>query len=195
MTATRWLDQDGVLAALAGDDGVVILPTDTLPGLHARLDRPEAVARMRSLKGRTETRPFLVLCADPVAVEALAAPMSLAVCRYLTRLWPGPFTVILPAAEHLPGSTVAVRVPAPASLRKLLARSGPLASTSANRTGGEPATDVAEAAARFPELPVWRASLPASEGLASALVDLTGTKSRLIRPGPKVLPPCDDVLG
>ena len=195
MTATRWLDQDGVLSALAADDGVAILPTDTLPGLHARLDRPEAVTRLRALKGRAEARPFLVLCADPAMVETLTAPMSTMVSRYLTKLWPGPFTVILSAAGHLATSTVAVRVPAPVGLRELLARSGPLASTSANRAGGDPAVDVAQAVAQFPELPAWRASLPASEGLASALVDLTGTKPHSIRPGPMVLPPWDDVLG
>jgi len=195
MTATRWLDQDGVLAALAADDGVVILPTDTLPGLHARLDRPEALIRMRALKGRSAARPFLVLCADPVVVAALTAPLSPAVCSYLARLWPGPFTVILPAAGHLPGATVAVRVPAPVSLRELLAQSGPLASTSANRAGDDPAVDVAAAVARFPELPAWRASLPASGGLASALLDLTGAEPHAIRPGPLVLPPWDDVLG
>ena len=126
MTATRWLDQDGVLAALAELDGVVILPTDTVPGLHARLDRPQALARLRALKGRTEARPFLVLCADLAVVTALTASLSTTVHHFLTRLWPGPFTAILPAAEHLSVATIAARVPEPESLRGLLARSGPL---------------------------------------------------------------------
>ena len=195
MTAICWLDQVGVLAALAALDGVVILPTDTLPGLHARLDRPQALARLHALKGRTEARPFLVLCSDLAVVTVLTASLSTTVHRFLTRLWPGPFTAILPAAKHLSVSTVAVRVPEPESLRGLLARSGPLASTSANQAGCEPALDVSAAAELFPELPVWRAALPASCGKASALVDLTGDRPRTIRPGRIALPPWDDVLG
>ena len=195
MTVPHRFDQDGVLAALAASDGVVILPTDTLPGLHARLDRPKALARLRTLKGRAEARPFLVLCADLAMATTLTASLSTAVHRFLTRIWPGPFTAILPAAGQLSVATVAVRVPEPESLRGLLARSGPLASTSANQAGCEPALDVTAATALFPELPVWRISLPASRGLASALVDLTGERPRTLRPGPLALPTWDDVPG
>ena len=186
-----WLDDAGALAALAGGE-VVLLQTDTLPGLHARLDRPDALAAIARLKGRVSGQTLLVIAATALDALALAAPVSPAVDVFLARCWPGPFTVILPAREGLPravvagaeAGTVAVRVPAPQELRRLLAASGPLASTSANRTGEAPAGDLEHAARVFPELAIWGGLAGPGLAAASALIDLTGEAPRLLRPGP-----------
>ncbi|MFO7653233.1 MAG: Sua5/YciO/YrdC/YwlC family protein [Candidatus Krumholzibacteriia bacterium] len=128
-------------AAALGRGRVLLLPTDTLPGLHARVDRPAAVRRISLLKGRAVRQPFLVLAADLGAACDLAQPLTSRVHAFLAQCWPGPFTVILPAAG---GGTVAVRVPALEILRDLLRRvRAPLVSTSANRHGEAPATDLA----------------------------------------------------
>jgi len=202
-------DRRRVLAALAAGE-VVLLQTDTLPGLHARLDRPAALTALVALKGRSAAKPFLVIAGSLAAAQALTRPWSRPVVAYLQACWPGPVTVILPAADQLPRQvtgeretlpggavtsgpvagprTVAVRVPAPAALRQLLAESGPLASTSANRAGQPAAADLAAAVARFPHLPAWNPQ-PAQAGVAaSALVDLTGAEPCLLRPGPVALP-------
>ncbi len=191
-----WLDDGGALAALAQGE-VVLLQTDTLPGLHARLDRPAALAAISQLKGRAPGQTLLVIAATTEDALALTGPVAPAVAAFLARCWPGPFTAILPARCDLPRAvvagddpgTVAVRVPEPAALRRLLAASGPLASTSANRTGEAPAGDLAGAARAFPALSVWGGFRGPGLAAASAMIDLTGDGPRLLRPGP--LPPPD----
>jgi L-threonylcarbamoyladenylate synthase len=192
--APRWLDRDRVLAVLAGADGVAILPTDTVPGLHARIDRPRALDRLSALKQRPPDQSYVVLCADVAQARGLVADLPPPVRDYLDRLWPGPFSAVLVAAAGLPlavvapSGTVAVRIPGWPPLRELLRRSGPLASTSANPSGTPPATDLEAAAARFPELPLWRAAGPTGPTAPSALIDLTGDAPRVLRPGPQAPP-------
>ncbi len=117
---SRWLDRDGVLTLLA-NGAVAILATDTVPGLHARIDRPRALTQLSELKDRPLDQSYVVLCADAADVRSLAADLSFGVRDYLDRLWPGPFSAILVAAPGLPDAvvaangTVAVRVPLPTS--------------------------------------------------------------------------------
>lgn len=176
---------------------VVLIATDTLPGLHARIDRPGALARMRELKGRSGNKPFLVLASSWEDAWALVTPEVSHARSMVRRCWPGPFTFILPARDQLPAAvcaaagTIAVRVPAPPDLRGLLADTGPLASSSANLAGQSPASSLAEAAARFPFLPVWGVPRGEPGGAASALVDLTGPRPVELRPGPLALPSWD----
>lgn len=176
--------------------GVVILPTDTLPGFHARLDRPEALARLRALKGRDDGKPLLVLAAsrtaaaDWVRLDAEAAAEA-------DGVWPGPFTLVLPAGPRVPadvtagGATLAVRVPGLPALRALLEAVGvPLASTSVNAAGEPPATTVDAAAAVFGALVDLVADLPWRGGEApSTLADLTVRPPRVLRLGAGVPPP------
>ncbi|HOX26658.1 MAG TPA: Sua5/YciO/YrdC/YwlC family protein [Candidatus Krumholzibacteria bacterium] len=192
----RRLDRAAIAAALAAGE-VVLLMTDTVPGLHARIDRPAALAAVNALKGRREDQPLLVLAASVEAAFALAAPLAPRVVAYLRACWPGPFTVILPAAAGLPAAVapagaVAVRVPDWPALRELLAETGPLVSTSANRGHELAAVDLADAADRFPELAVWAEVAPAAAGAASAIVNLTGQRPRLWRPGPRPMPDWPD---
>ncbi len=181
--------------------GVVLLPSDTLPGLHCRADLPSSVARVVALKGQAATKPLLLLCADSEAALVLAADLGYPARNYTTRCWPGPFTLILKAGPRVPAAisagkgTVALRVPASAPLRELLAAVGqPLVSTSANRSGEPPTRDMVEAERLFGALVdgvlrCWPASAGhTSAGRASALVDLTSWPPRLLREGPRPLP-------
>lgn len=190
-------------AGILTSGGVLLLGTDTLPGFHARADRPEALARIRTLKGRGKAKPLVVLAASAVAAEDVAGPLDGRQRAYAARCWPGPFSLVLPARPLVPaevtagGATVAVRVPGDPALRALLAAAGwPLASTSVNRAGQEPATTLAEAVDRFGDLVdgVWSPdsrSLPDEAAVASAVVDLIAWPPRLLRPGSRPLPALD----
>ncbi|MEZ4387666.1 MAG: L-threonylcarbamoyladenylate synthase [Candidatus Krumholzibacteriia bacterium] len=181
-------------ATRLAEGAVLLLNTDTLPGLHARIDRPEALESLARLKGRATDQPLLVLVADLATAAALMAGRRWSDHRLLAACWPGPFTFIVPAATGLPSAvcsalgTVAIRIPDRPPLRRLLARTGPLASSSANRHGEAPSLGLAEARRRFADLEVWDDGAPASAGAASALVDLTGAEPRVLRPGPRPLP-------
>ncbi len=159
--------------------GVAALPTDTLYGLHALADHGAAVDRIRSLKGLDASRPLVHLAADLAMVERLVAGFGAIGRGRLAAAWPAPLTVVLPARD---GATVAVRVPAHAALRALVATLGaPVVSTSVNRHGEPPRVDAASIAADFDvDLVIDGGRLV---GRASTLVDATGEGVRVIRPG------------
>lgn len=202
---TRTLASAADAARLLEEGGVLLLATDTLPGLHARVDRPAAVRRLAAIKGRTGGKPLLVVAASAAAARTVLGPLDPRQTAYAGRCWPGPFSLVLPAAPHLApeitggGPTVAVRVPAPAGLRALLSLVPcPLVSTSANRSGEEPAVTLAEAVARLGD-DVDGVFDPADgaggAGAASALVDLTVWPPRVLREGPLAAPPALDPCG
>ena len=193
------LDLAAAAAALAAG-GVLILPTDTVCGLHARADRPSAVARLTELKGRAAGQPLLVLAASLDQARELCLPLTDLQAAHCASAWPGPFTFILPAGPGSPPAvcdterrTVAIRVPARQDLRQLIERAGaPLASTSANRRGSPPLADLALAVAVFGSLTDgwWAGEDPAgTAGQPSALIDLTCDPPAVLRPGPRPLPP------
>lgn len=159
---------------LAGGEAV-LFPTDTLPALAAR---PEAAASLWRLKERPANKPLILMGADlPQLIEALEVPWQEAWMEQARRSWPGAFTLVLPIAGvitsslHPGGATLGLRVPACLAAQELLRRSGPLATTSANRSGQPPAATAAEAARQFPGLPLldplpW----PAGSGQASTVL-------------------------
>ncbi|MCP4571856.1 MAG: L-threonylcarbamoyladenylate synthase [bacterium] len=195
-------DAAGVLAS----GGVLLLATDTLPGFHARVDRPAAVDRIQLLKGRRRPKPLVVLAVSAAEALRVAGPLDRRQLAYVERCWPGPFSLVLPVRAEVPdavtagGPTVAVRVPGDEALREFLAAAGgPLASTSVNAAGQAPARTLDEAVARFGDAVdgVWDPGgsppEPGRPALPSAVIDLTTWPPRQIRPGPLTPPPVDDL--
>lgn len=167
----------------------LLFDTDTLPGLHALAQQDGAAELLRTLKGYTSNRPWLLLVPSVDVAFAIGRPASPAQADELRALWPAPLTALLIPARDCPagwtdsGRTVAVRVPGSAALREFLTGlDGPLFSTSANQGGDEPAEDLATAAARFPGVGVVSfGTTPAAA--ASTIVDFTVNPANLVRPG------------
>jgi L-threonylcarbamoyladenylate synthase len=155
--------------------GVALLPTDTIYGLHAMATDAEAVARIRSMKERGDQKPFVIIASSVEQLEKLGVTIPDA----LRNIWPAPLTAILASG----GTTIAARIPDLRWLRALLDRTGPLVSTSANRSGEPPITT--------PEMLAndLRDSLDAlldagpREGQPSTIVDFTGDEPRIVREG------------
>ena len=127
-------------AAVLNSGGVVVIPTDTVYGLAAHPAFPEAVERLYSIKCRECGKKIAMLAADAESVFALSDYSPDAVLELLAKQWPGALTVIL--------GEEGFRVPDHAWTRKLLAKcGGVLRVTSANLSGGSPATDVPQALA------------------------------------------------
>ena len=131
---------------------VVAIPTDTVYGLAAAIDRSDAVARLYDLKSRPHEKAIPVLLADETALDQVAAKVPHHARVLMERFWPGALTVVVPARSSLPAEvtsvaadrtrTVAVRVPDHPVARGILAAAGgALAVTSANRSGEPPALD------------------------------------------------------
>ena len=178
-------------AACLRDGGLVALPTETVYGLGARADDPRAVARIYAAKGRPRFNPLIAHVPDTAAARRIATFDTRA--ELLARaFWPGPLTLVLPArgagtcaAARAGLDSVGVRVPAHRIARALLARVGvPIAAPSANPSGKlSPTRALDVARALGPRVDLVLDGGPCPVGVESTIVDLTGPRARLLRPG------------
>ncbi|HSP13172.1 MAG TPA: L-threonylcarbamoyladenylate synthase [Thermoanaerobaculia bacterium] len=175
------------IAAVLQRGGIVLMPTDTIYGLHALANDPRAIERLTEIKGRDETKPFIVIGASREQLEQSGATFTQRARAAVSELWPGPLTAIVPLRKTVAASrgstSIGVRVPALQWLRDLLMQTGPLASTSVNRSGEPPMTDPKSLSLELQS----QINLTVDEGLkageASAIVDFTGDEPRFIREG------------
>lgn len=136
---------------------VVCLPTDTVYGVGADPFSYDAVTALLAAKSRTRAMPPPVLVASIEQAESLAETVPASARALMEEFWPGALTIILPARETLGWDlgetfgTVALRMPDDSATRDFLAHIGPLAVTSANKTGQPPATTIADAEAQLGE--------------------------------------------
>jgi L-threonylcarbamoyladenylate synthase len=183
--ATRTVD--AALAALRRGE-VVAVATDTVYGLVCDPAAPAAVDRIYALKRRPADLELTLLAADAVDLEGLVRwnPTARALGA---AFWPGPLSLVLPVGDQrlaIPrqGLTLSVRVPDHPRLRELLRRSGPLASTSANRHGAPAATSATALRRDFGTDVAVVLSGSRPGGVASTIIDCTVTPPRVLRAGP-----------
>ncbi|MBK5227959.1 MAG: threonylcarbamoyl-AMP synthase [Actinobacteria bacterium] len=145
-------DIDDLIAVL-GSGVPVVIPTDTVYGVAVDLAAPGAMQKLFALKGRPADKPVPVLGPDIPALRKVVE-FDRRAELLAERFWPGPLTLILPRARGFTAdlggdaaSGVAVRIPAHDVALSVLRASGPLAVTSANRSGEPPATTIDEARA------------------------------------------------
>lgn len=146
------------LARLAiGKGDLVVIPTDTVYGIAADAFQPAAVTRLLDAKGRGRSAPPPVLVPGIPTLDALAESVPDEVRALVEKFWPGGLTVILQARGSLAwdlgetSGTVALRMPANAIALELMADTGPLAVSSANRTGKPAAMTAFDAEASLGE--------------------------------------------
>ncbi|MDY7086448.1 MAG: L-threonylcarbamoyladenylate synthase [Actinomycetota bacterium] len=170
-------------------ESVVAFPTETVYGLGANAFSAKAVGEIYRLKNRPSWNPLIVHVADVEAARALTETWPGMADELAARFWPGPLTLVLPRARHLAGvgasnDTIAIRIPAHEVALQLLAASGlPLAAPSANRSEGISPTTADHVLRSLPEVPLVLDGGPASWGIESTVVDVTGETARLLRPG------------
>ncbi|WP_156760164.1 L-threonylcarbamoyladenylate synthase [Microbacterium karelineae] len=169
--------------AIARGD-VIVLPTDTVYGVAADAFSPAAVQKLLDAKGRSRQQPPPVLVGSTDALHALVESVPEAVTKLVEAFWPGGLTIILPAQPSLTWDlgetqgTVAVRQPDHPIALELLAETGPLAVSSANRTGEAAAVDVTAAQRMLGEtVALYLDDGPVSTGVASTIVDATSLAS------------------
>jgi L-threonylcarbamoyladenylate synthase len=165
---------EAVAALRAGN--VALVPTETVVGLVAA---DSGLPRIREIKDRDANKPIALLCASAEEAFGLAQNVP-PLARDLAALyWPGPLTLVLDLAS---GGTIGVRVPAGNSIRELLASyGGPLYATSANLSGERDAGSVNDVDPRVLEAVDIVVAGDPGTGEASAVVDLSKGKVRLVR--------------
>jgi L-threonylcarbamoyladenylate synthase len=164
-----------------GRGDLVVLPTDTVYGVGADAFSPAAVQKLLDAKGRGRQSPPPVLVPGIPTLDALAETVPDAVRELVAAFWPGPLTVILPARPSLAwdlgetNGTVALRMPDNRIALELLSETGPLAVSSANRTGEPPATTVADAVAQLGDsIDVYLDGGATPGSVPSTILDATG---------------------
>jgi L-threonylcarbamoyladenylate synthase len=181
----------------------VAFPTETVYGLGADAGNPAAVERLFAVKGRPRTHPVIVHLAEATAVKGWAAEVPRDAWALADAFWPGPLTLILPAAAHVPGgvtggaATVGLRVPAqPLALELLAAFGGGIAAPSANRFGRVSPTTAAHVRADLgADVDQILDGGPCAVGVESTIVDLSRGTPRVLRLGGLSVEALSEVLG
>ena len=177
-----------VAAARAGE--LIVLPTDTVYGIGADAFTPGAVTTMLAAKGRGRNMPPPVLVGTARAAAALVDDLGAFGQDLIDEFWPGALTLVFRASPTLmwdlgdTKGTVALRMPLHAVALDILKRTGPLATSSANRTGQPAATTADEAQQQLGEaVSVYLDDGPSAGNVPSTILDLTGAVPTLLRAG------------
>ena len=171
--------------------GLVAFPTETVYGLGADASNEAAVRKIFEAKGRPATHPVIVHLADAAELATWARDVPHAAHLLARKFWPGPLTLILSRAGRVSDvvtggqDTVALRVPSHPVARRLLARfGGGIAAPSANRHGRVSATTAAHVRDEFGNaVDCVLDGGQTDVGIESTIVDLSGSRPSLLRPG------------
>ncbi|MBB5189771.1 L-threonylcarbamoyladenylate synthase [Silvimonas terrae] len=171
--------------------GLVGLPTETVYGLAADADNPEAVRSIFALKGRPADHPVIVHIAGVAQLADWAQNIPDAAFKLAGAFWPGPLTLILQRQPHVPDAvtggqdTVGIRAPSHPLAHALLKQfGGGIAAPSANRFGHVSPTTAQHVRDEFgDDLSLVLEGGPCDIGVESTIVGLTGEQPTLLRPG------------
>jgi L-threonylcarbamoyladenylate synthase len=184
----------------------IVLPTDTVYGIGADAFSPQAVATLLAAKGRGRSMPPPVLIPRLQTLDGLATGVGAGARKLAEAFWPGGLTLILHAQPSLTWDlgdtkgTVALRVPDDQVALDLLALTGPLAVSSANRTGSAAAQTAAAASSQLGESVEvyldggYRPEAGKGDGTPSTIVDATGEHLKVVRVGAVTLDQLREVV-
>lgn len=178
-------------AAILAAGGLVAFPTETVYGLGGDGLKENAAARIYAAKGRPSDNPLILHIADLEALPVLAAEVPEIAYRLADKFWPGPLTMILKKSDIVPYATtggldtVAIRMPSDEIAREIIRASGTyIAAPSANLSGRPSPTRaehvIEDLSGRVEMIVDGGAS---DIGLESSIIDLSGEKPMILRPG------------
>lgn len=177
---------------------VVVFPTDTLYGIGVNAFDPAAIDRLYAVKERPREKGIPVLLSDAALLPQVAVDIPAGVEILINRYWPGALTLVLPRHPQMPDNlaltpTIAVRIPDHGISRRFIrAAGGALATSSANRSGEEPAARADTAFAAFAgRIAAVLDGGPVRHGVSSTIIDCTQTPPVVLREGPL---PAGDLL-
>ena len=179
-------------AEILNRGGVVAFPTETSYGLGASVDNADALQRIYEIKKRPRGKPLLVLIDSVARLDGLVSSIPPAARRLMDHFWPGPLTILFPAASGLAwplhGGTgkIGVRISSNPWAQALVEKLGrPVTATSANLSGLPPAADAREVerqlASPAPDFILNGGIL--SHGTCSTIVDVSGNNINGSEPG------------
>lgn len=193
------------LAAAAGavrSGRLVVLPTDTVYGIGCGAFDAAAVRALLEAKGRGPDMPLPVLVGSWTTIDGLVLSVPRQGRALIEAFWPGGLSLVLPHAPSLEWDlgqtrgTVMLRMPLHPVALELLRDVGPMAVSSANKSGFPPAVSAEEARDQLVDaVPVYLDGGPSGENIASTIVDLTGPDVVVLREGVVTVSEIAEVLG
>jgi len=169
--------------------GVVVLPTDTIYGIHCLALSRIAVNNLYNLKKRYPTKPFIILISSIKQLSLFGIKIENNTKQILSTYWPGMVSIVLPCKLtkfkylHRKTNSLAFRLPNKRWLVDLIDKTGPLVSTSVNVEGETPATTIKEAREYFGDkIKVYVDEGPL-ESHASTVIKIINTKVVVLREG------------
>lgn len=182
---------------------LVVIPTETVYGLGANAFNEVAVARVFEAKARPNFDPLIVHIASLEQAETVVSRLPPLALRLMERLWPGPLTLILPKREEIPDlvtsglSSVALRFPANEIAQAVIRASGvPVAAPSANPFGYLSPTTAGHVVSMLGDKVDFIVDGgPCRVGVESTVLDVTGDRPRVLRPGGMPVEAIEDVVG
>jgi L-threonylcarbamoyladenylate synthase len=187
---------------------LVAFPTETVYGLGADAENPDAVALIYRAKGRPANHPLIVHLAQGADVGYWSSDLNHQVMALIDQFWPGPLTLILKRAAHIPDAaaggqqSIGLRCPAhpiaQALLRYFKAGKGGIAAPSANRFGQVSPTTAAHVWNEFHDVPLVNCVLDGGQsevGIESTIIDLSRGMPVLLRPGHISAQQASEILG
>ena len=175
------------------NNGLVAFPTDTVYGVGALAFKPEAVERLYVVKGRSTDKAIAILVARSSDLNQIASNLTPLAQKLADKFWPGPLTLVVPKHPNLPQAvsalpTVGVRQPDHLVAKKLLELTGPLAVTSANRSGEPNSLTTADVLAQLSgRIDLVIDGGPVPGGVPSTVVDCSTAEPKILREGPLTL--------
>jgi L-threonylcarbamoyladenylate synthase len=195
---------DGLRAAASAVRAgqLVVIPTDTVYGIGTDAFSLSAVNSLLAAKERGPDMPVGVLVGSWTTIDGLVLSVPDNARALIEAFWPGDLSIVLRHAPSLSWNlgntkgTVMIRMPLHPVAIELLRDTGPMAVSSANRSGMPPATTVDEAREQLGEaVRVYLDGGPSGEPVPSTIVDLTGDGPLVLREGAVKLEAISDVLG
>lgn len=181
------------------DGSVIIFPTDTVYGMGARLDDKLGLDKIYKIKQREQKKHIPILLPDVVSINKIAVytPRDIKIIKLF---WPGELTIILKTnscfMKKTGYKTIALRIPDHEITLDLLREYGPLWTTSVNKSGKEPLNDVKEIKKEFKNLvdKIYEEYDTPKKGKPSTIIDLTGSKIKILRKGKITLKMINEAL-
>ena len=170
--------------------GLTAFPTDTIYGVAADPFNPEAIQHIYTAKERPDEKALPVLIGNLGQLEDLVLFVDERLRRIANAFWPGPLTLILPKSARIPTDltpypTIGVRMPNLGFTLALLNETGPLATTSANISGGPNPVDAASVLVQLGgRIDLVLDGGPTPGPTASTVADLSGPEITILRQGP-----------
>jgi L-threonylcarbamoyladenylate synthase len=171
------------------NDGVGILPTDTIYGLVGLAFSKKAVERIYKLRRRNPKKPMIILISSFKDLDLFNIKIDYQFKKLLNKFWPGKVSIVLPCRSkkfvylHRGTKTLAFRWPKKRDLINLIKKIGPLVAPSANPEGKPPAKTIEEARKYFKNKADFYIDAGEIRGLPSALIQIKNNDIILKRKG------------